>query len=61
MARIKTTPKQQPRYYDCINCKQSYDPHSPALDGHMTLVRCRLDGHRSRLICRDGCSEFVRK
>lgn len=28
----------------CKDCKHSYDPHSPAIDGHMILCRCPFLG-----------------
>lgn len=46
---------------DCQDCKHSYDPHSPALDGHMILCRCPFHTDRSRFMKRDGCDKFQKK
>lgn len=55
MARA-TKPKET--ISDCQDCRHSYDPHSKALDGRMTLCRCPFHTDRSRLMKHDGCDRF---
>ncbi len=57
----RTTKQKQWLLLDCKACIRSFDPHSPALDGHMILVRCELDAHRSHFMERDGCRNFQKK
>lgn len=59
MATRRTT-KQPIKKPDCMDCKHSYDPHSPALDGHMILCRCEFR-QWSVFMKGDGCDKFTRR
>lgn len=59
MAAKKTTSKPTKRP-DCADCKHSYDPHSPALDGHMILCRCEFEKY-SVFMKAHGCEKFTRR
>ena len=45
----------------CGECAESYDFHSPALDGHMILCRCkhRKEGGKYSIFIKDrACKQF---
>ncbi len=46
---------------DCKDCKYSFEPNSPALDGHMILIRCSQHKERHRFMKRDGCELYQPK
>lgn len=47
----------------CGECAESYDFHSPALDGHMILCRCkhRKEGGKYSIFIKDKVCELFKQ
>ena len=65
MARIKRTPaaeqQAQKPVFHCRDCAHSYDWHSPAIDGHLILCRCKFkkEGGKYCIFLKDvQCENF---
>lgn len=58
----KKTASTNPKHLGltCKDCRHSYEPHSPAIDGHMILCRCPYFEF-SKFLNRDCCDKFSMK
>lgn len=62
MARRRSGQEEEAARHTCADCGNAYDWHSPALDGHMTLCRCKYytGGKWCRIATEKACGHFVK-